>query len=406
MSPSTGRRWPKRPLVELADNFDAKRVPVREADRKRGPYPYYGASGAVDYVDSYLFDGDYLLIGEDGENLRTRQTPIAFLATGKFWVNNHAHILQGKKDAALTRYLAYAVEASDISGYLSGSTMPKLTQGNLNRLMVPAPPPAMQERIVDVLGSLDGKIALNHRLCATLEAMARALFKSWFVDFEPVRAKAAREKTGLTKTIEEKFPTKIIETKQGDLPEGWKFGSVYEISDVVYGAPFSSSQFNTSGEGKPLVRIRDLPGEKPGVWTPEVHPKGRTIKPGNIVVGMDGEFRAYLWGGHEAWLNQRVCLFDPRPKFSCAFVRNSILAPLAEVEATETATTVIHLGKNDIDRFQVVIPSDEVLQEFNGICQPWYDLIVARKQETRLLNEQRDALVPKLLSGQLTLGVE
>jgi type I restriction enzyme, S subunit len=85
-------------------------------------------------------------------------------------------------------------------------------------------------------------------------------------------------------------------------------GSVYDIADVMYGAPFASSQFNTEGLGKPLIRIRDLANETPGVWTPEVHPKGYKVRPGDIVVGMDGEFRAYLWGGAEAWLNQRVCV--------------------------------------------------------------------------------------------------
>ncbi|WIM06796.1 MAG: restriction endonuclease subunit S [Candidatus Nitricoxidivorans perseverans] len=77
--------WRERPLGDLTENLDSVRVPVKEADRRAGPYPYYGASGIVDHVDGYLFDGEYLLIAEDGENLRTRQTPVAFLARGKFW---------------------------------------------------------------------------------------------------------------------------------------------------------------------------------------------------------------------------------------------------------------------------------------------------------------------------------
>ena len=131
--------WPLIPLGELTENLDGRRVPVKEIDRKPGPYPYYGASGIVDRVDGYLFDGEYLLIGEDGENLRTRQTPIAFMATGKFWVNNHAHIVRGNHRTD-TRFLSYVLSQTDISGYLTGSTMPKLTQGNLNRLAVIAPP--------------------------------------------------------------------------------------------------------------------------------------------------------------------------------------------------------------------------------------------------------------------------
>jgi predicted nucleotidyltransferase len=92
-------------IIASQYDLDGRRVPVKELDRKPGPYPYYGASGIVDRVDGYLFDGEYLLVGEDGENLRTRQTPIAFLAKGKFWVNNHAHIVRGNHRAD-TRFLA------------------------------------------------------------------------------------------------------------------------------------------------------------------------------------------------------------------------------------------------------------------------------------------------------------
>jgi len=88
-------QWFEKPLGEITVNHDGKRRPVKESERKKGPFPYYGASGIVDYVDGYLFEGCHLLIAEDGENLRTRQTPIAFIADGKFWVNNHAHIVTG-----------------------------------------------------------------------------------------------------------------------------------------------------------------------------------------------------------------------------------------------------------------------------------------------------------------------
>ena len=180
--------WQERTLGDLTENFDSVRVPVKEADRLSGSYPYYGASGIVDHVDGFLFDGEYLLIAEDGENLRTRATPVAFMARGKFWVNNHAHIVRGN-DKADTRFLMYSLAAADISGFLSGSTMPKLTQGNMNRIPLLTPPLPEQRAIAHILGTLDDKIELNRRMNETLEAMARTLFKSWFVDFDPVRAK-------------------------------------------------------------------------------------------------------------------------------------------------------------------------------------------------------------------------
>jgi type I restriction enzyme S subunit len=227
--------WPLRPLGQLTQNFDSVRVPVKEADRIAGPYPYYGASGIVDHVDKFLFDGEYLLIAEDGENLRTRNTPVAFLARGKFWVNNHAHIVLAN-DKANTRFLMYALAATDISGYLTGSTMPKLTQGNMNRIPVVTPPLKVQQAIACILGALDDKIELNRRMNRTLEEMARAIFKSWFMDFDPVRAKAAgQQPPNLKPEIAALFPDTFEESKLGEIPKGWGIGSFTDRVDVIGG---------------------------------------------------------------------------------------------------------------------------------------------------------------------------
>jgi len=394
--------WRDKTIGELTENFDSIRVPVKGPDRRSGPYPYYGASGIVDYVDRYLFDGEYLLVAEDGENLRTRKTPVAFLANGKFWVNNHAHIIRGNREAD-TRFLMYALTRSDISGFLTGSTMPKLTQGNLNRIPILTPSIDEQRAIAHILGTLDDKIELNRRTNETLEAMARTLFKSWFVDFDPVRARSEGRASALPKSFADKFPSSFENSDLGEIPSGWRACSLYSIADVIYGAPFSSAKFNPDGIGDPLIRIRDLPDESPGVWTTEIHPKGYKVHSGDIVVGMDGEFRAYLWGGADAWLNQRVCVFAPKPGYSSAFVRNSIIGLLAHVEASETATTVIHLGKNDIDRFMVVDPTKDVLAAYNRIAQPLYDRIVVAKNEARTLVELRDALLPRLILGEFRI---
>ncbi len=288
-----------------------------------------------------------------------------------------------------------------IDSRLNTTVQATLNLGDVARLPIVLPPVHEREAITHILGTLDDKIELNRRMNETLEAMARALFKSWFVDFDPVRAKAEGRDPGLPRPIADLFPDRLVDSELGEIPHGWAVRSIYQIADVVYGVPFSSAQFNTEGVGEPLIRIRDLADESPGVWTPETHPKGYKVRPGNIVVGMDGEFRAYLWGGAEAWLNQRVCVFVPKGGASAAFVRNSVIEPLAHIEATETATTVIHLGKGDIDRFTLVVPTDKLLAAFNDICQPWYEKVVIGKQESRTLAALRDALLPKLISGEL-----
>jgi len=308
----TNNEWRYMTIGELTVNYDAVRVPVKETDRRPGPYPYYGASDVVDNVDNYIFDGEYLLIAEDGENLRTRKTPAAFMAKGKFWVNNHAHIVQGNAKAD-TRFLLYALALADIGAYLTGSTMPKLTQANLNHIPIHVPPLPEQRAIASILGALDDKIDLNRRMNETLEAIARALFTSWFVDFDPVRAKMeGRQPAGMDAETAALFPASFMLSPFGQIPNGWKFGSIYDIAHVVYGAAFASNLFNTEQRGLPLIRIRDLAHHTPEIYTPEIHPRQAVMQPGDIVVGMDGEFRAHHWKGPASLLNQRVCSFVPK----------------------------------------------------------------------------------------------
>lgn len=122
--------YPIVELQELVTIHDKRRMPITKNKRISGTYPYYGASGIADYISSYEFDGLYVLLAEDGDNLRTRNTPISFTANGKFWVNNHAHVLQGQ-DELDTRYICYALQYANIDSFISGSTRPKITQADL-----------------------------------------------------------------------------------------------------------------------------------------------------------------------------------------------------------------------------------------------------------------------------------
>jgi type I restriction enzyme, S subunit len=298
-------------------------------------------------------------------------------------------------------YICYVVNstaAHHIDAHTVGAVQQHFNVASARQIRFSLPSIAEQDRILSILGALDDKIELNRRMNETLEAMARAIFKDWFVDFGPTRAKMEGRTPYLARDIWRLFPDRLDDEGK---PDGWQKQSIYTVADVIYGAPFASSHFNVEQQGELLVRIRDLPTESPSVWTQEKHPKGYKIKPGDIVVGMDGEFRAYLWGGPGAWLNQRVCVFVPKVGFSAAFVRSCIARPLADVEATELATTVIHLGKSDIDRFEVLLSFEPIMSVFNNLAQPLYERIVQNKVEARTLVVTRDLLLPKLMSGEI-----
>lgn len=169
--------WKEYRLDEIAEILDYKRKPLSSMQRsvRRGEIPYYGASGIIDYIDDYIFEGEHVLISEDGENLRSRQTPIAFLADGRFWVNNHAHII--KSDYIHNRLICYYFANLDLNPFLTGAVQPKLSQDSLMKIPIFLPK-SIEDRkqIVSIIASLDDKIDLLHRENETLEAMAKILF--------------------------------------------------------------------------------------------------------------------------------------------------------------------------------------------------------------------------------------
>ena len=160
-------------LEDIAENCDSMRKPVTSGKREAGEYPYYGASGIVDYVKDYIFDGDYLLVSEDGANLLARSTPIAFSISGKNWVNNHAHVL--KFDCYETRrFVEFYLNSIDLALYISGGAQPKLNQKNLNRIEIPLPSQKRQKYIVDILDRFDAICNdLTSGLPAEIEARQR-----------------------------------------------------------------------------------------------------------------------------------------------------------------------------------------------------------------------------------------
>lgn len=160
--------WKWEPLGEIMLNYDGKRVPLSKEvrEKRKGKYRYYGATEIVDYIDDFLFDGEYLLIGEDGANLVSKSRPLAFIVEGKFWVNNHAHILQAKGNISL-KYVCNYFNSLNLAQYVTGSAQPKLTQANMNKISIPFCPPEEQHRIVD---EIERRLSVADKLEETITA--------------------------------------------------------------------------------------------------------------------------------------------------------------------------------------------------------------------------------------------
>lgn len=171
-------------LPEISINCDRQRKPVTKGKRNSGSYPYYGASGIVDYVSDYIFEGDYLLISEDGANLLARSTPIAFSISGKNWVNNHAHVLKFETDV-MRKYVEIYLNSIGLERYISGGAQPKLNQDNLNKIPIPVPENHRIQTIVDILTKFD-------KLCNDLGAGIPAEVSARQKQYEYYRGKLLR----------------------------------------------------------------------------------------------------------------------------------------------------------------------------------------------------------------------
>ena len=327
----------------------------------------------------------------NGDTIMARITPclengktakVSVLENGEVGFGSTEYIVFRAKDGCDSDFLYYLVTSSIVRGpaiksMVGSSGRQRVQTDVLQTLVVKVPDLESQKSISGILKSLDDKIAENRKINDNLLEQMQALYKSWFVDYLPFG---------------------------GVIPESWTQTNIYSLANIIYGAPFASKQFNTEGNGKPIIRIRDLKAQQFATYTTEVHPKGYLLRPGDIVVGMDGEFRPYIWGNDEAWLNQRVCVFENKRPNGKAFLYFTIKPLLYAIEQTQVATTVIHIGKKDYDAFEIMLPDAVTLDSFDSLTSPMIMQIVSNSFENKRLAAMRDALLPKLMSGELDVS--
>lgn len=174
--------WEEKKLGECVEILDSQRKPIESKERanRKGEYPYYGASGIIDYIDDYLFDGEYILLGEDGANIINRTSRLAFIATGKYWVNNHAHIMKANA-YNLNYFICEYLESLDYSKICAGSAQPKLTQDVIRNLTIKAPCKAEQQKVADCLSSMDSLIQNQQKIVTTWQQRKKALLQQIFI---------------------------------------------------------------------------------------------------------------------------------------------------------------------------------------------------------------------------------
>lgn len=359
-------------LGDVTVSQDSRRRPVKSTERSPGPYPYYGASGIVDHVDSFIFEGLHLLVAEDGENLRSRNTPVAFLADGQFWVNNHAHVLQGNSYSD-TRYLAYAVEQLDLSGYLTGSTQPKLTKAALDSVVLDLPSIAEQQAIAEVLGALDDKIAANTALASTVAQLAS---------------------------------TDFVETVR-HVVRGPRFEEIADISGG--GTPSTKNPALWDGDiwWATPTDMTALVGPYLVSTSRRITPAGlaacssKLFGPGAILMTSRATIGALAINGVPTALNQGFIAVEPHDPRLRWWLFHEMESRVEEFISWANGATFLELSRGNFKRLPVRVPEESVLVAFDSRIAPLHDVARGALAENRTLAATRDALLPQLMSGKL-----
>ena len=308
-------------------------------------------------------------------------------------------------EGGFLRYWSKGPEFTEQLAGMKASTdmAPYLSLIDQKRLGITLPPIDEQRAIAHILATLDDKIELNRRMSETLEAMARALFKSWFVDFDPVRAKAEGRDPGLPKPLADLFPARLVDSELGEIPEGWAVKSLDEIARFLNGLALQKYP-PADGRSLPVIKIAQLrAGNTTGADRASADlDADYVVKDGDILFSWSGSLECVLWAGGDGALNQH--LFNvtsaTHPRWLCYLGVHAHLDDFRHIAAGK-ATTMGHIQRHHLSDAKLMVPLTALLHTMSTVIAPIVESTWRRALQSRTLASLRDSLLPKLISGEL-----
>lgn len=381
-----------------------------------GAFPVYGSNGLIGLANEVNAPAQSIVIGRVGSYCGS----VHFSWT-KCWVTDNAirATAKGNNDSS---FLYYLLKHLDLNNWRSGSGQPLLNQATLNSIEVSVPPPSDQKRIGGFIASIDDRITLLRETNATLEAIAQAMFKSWFVDFDPVRAKAeGHQPKGMDAPTAALFPDSFEESELGLVPKGWGIKSVAEVAEVVKGKSYTSKELAETHDTA-LVTLKSfargggfrLDGFKP--YTGSYKP-AQVVVPGDLIIAYtDVTQAAELIGkpaiviGVEDYQTLVASLDVGIVRPDIQKVSRQYLYGLFRTDSFQShtfahtsGTTVLHLAKDGVGSYQFSCPPSDIIQSFSVITDALSERCQNNIDQVRNLTQLRDTLLPRLISGQLRL---
>ena len=290
-----------------------------------------------------------------------------------------------------------------IQAQATGSVQDNINLQTLERLLFPVPALEEQNRIAAVLGELDDKVHLNDEINQTLEQMAQAIFKSWFVDFEPVKAKTNGEQPeGMDAATASLFPEKLVESEEGLIPEGWSVEPLKNVSRVINGRAYKNTEFKD--EGTPIIRIQNLTGKGKTVYSDMELPKDKLAEHGDLIFAWSATFGPHLWRGPKSIYHYHIWKMDVDETKFGKYLLYLHLARLTDYLKNQgTGSIFTHLTKAIMESQKLVVPSESIVEAFSKVVTPLFAQIDSLHKENKVLEQLRDTLLPKLLSGEIEL---
>ena len=377
--------WEQRKLGEVADFLDTQRKPLEGTKRVSGPYPYYGASGIVDYVEGYLFDEELVLLSEDGANITDRNYPVCFLAAGKYWVNNHAHVLRCKQGNE-NNFVCNSLERKDYTPYNTGMAMPKLNQEVCRNIPIQCPKYEEQKRIGDYFRNLDNLISLHQRKCDSLKKVKKSMLQKMF------------PKNGAS----------VPEIRFAGFTGDWERRKFGDDNELITGYPFESDKFVE--EGIKLVRgmnvkrgYLDFSDEICMKWISSEGLENYLLEDGDILIQMDGALIGKSYARIKekqlpALLVQRVTRARTKkeianPDFMYQTIQRDFLSYIG---MNKTETAVPHLSLNDIREFEIMVPRMEEQEKIGAYFSNLDNLITLHQRKVEKLKNIKKSMLQKM----------
>lgn len=440
MAHSTWQATTLGEVLELKRGYD---LPAR--DRRDGPFPIVSSSGVSGYHARAMAKAPGVVTGRYGTLGQV------FFIEKDYWpLNTSLYVRDFKGNDP--RFVSYFLKTLDFMAYSDKAAVPGLNRNHLHMASVEVPPLPEQRAIAGVLGALDDKIEVNRKTARVLEGIARAVFTSWFVDFDPVRYNIRQREhaalgragrfisTGDDLTISDPsgkvihrggdamygpiahlFPDRLVDSPLGEVPEGWRVGTLGDLIDTVKGRSYKSEELVPSETA--LVTLKSFArggGYRPdglkaysGTYKPE-----QVVKPGELVVSCTDVTQAAEVIGRPAIVRASrefktlVASLDTliiRPRDGAVtraflYFLGGTDAFVAHTYAHTTGTTVLHLAKQAVPSFQFPLPPVELVRQFDGLASPVLERLQGLADESEVLAALRDALLPKLISGELRIA--